>query len=318
MLERAGVYTPQQIALLNRLAELAEALVAEDQRRLAHACYAWAYALDPTLADDRAAQQQVRANLALSGMWHPTQAGELREVNLDRLIDRLRQELAIAQRGGAELRRVLPILRRLVELAGLPASKARLPRVAHAELLVALAPLVWAGTLPRAEIVGPVTAFRLRLLGVPDPEIFSWLPATGGPWWWVWTGDLSALTSWLHRKTEPLRPIAPGVEAALEQLDSRVSPLDPDAEDADRAGTRALIEALRALHTALHAERRTREEALVAAFLAALQGEPSDTPWLHTHHLPELLHRVASARLLRGAAQALRAVERITPSNGGS
>ncbi len=333
LLAEAERETERWLGILNRLAELAEALIAEGLRRVAHACYAWAFALDPTLADDPAAQQQVRANLALSGMWHPTQAGELREVHLDRLIDRLRLELAIAQRGGAELRRVLPIFRRLVELAGLPASKARLPKVEHAELLVALAPLTWPYNLLRPEIVGPATAFRLRLVGLPDAEVAPWLPETGGPWWWVWTSNLPALTSWLRRKTEHFRPLSSDAEAALDQLDSMVSPLDPDAEETDRAGTRALLDALSALHTALHGERMTREEALVAAFLAALQDEPTeaevharragllpgpDTAWLHAHHLPELLGRIAFARHHRGPAKALRTIEQIAASKGGS
>ena len=320
LLAEAERETTRWIAILNRLAELGETLISADLRRLAHACYSWAYALDPTLADDSTAQQQVRANLALSGMWHPTLAAQLHPDRLDDFVARLVQELAVAERGGASLRRVQPVLRKLAELAGLPASKSRLPKVAHAELLVVLTPLVWAFHLPRLELIGPITAFRLHLLGLPDSEIMPWLTEAGGPWWWIWTGDLSALTGWLRREIVHFRPLHAEVEAALEQLDSMVVPRDPAQL------TARLIDALQDLHTALQATSLTRESALVLAFLAALQGEPAeadahaqragllpgpDTAWLRTHHLPELLTRISFARHHRGPAAALRAVEQL-------
>ena len=324
LLAEAERETARWINILNRLTELAEALIAADLRRLAHWCYAWAFALDPTLTDDPTAQQQVRANLALSGMLHPSLASALHPEQLDLLVGRLTLELAVLQVPAPAQ------LRRLVDAAGLPPSRARLPsRPAGAELARVLHPLVWAYHLPRLDLIGPITAFRLARLRLPDAEIRPWLPDTDEPWWWIWTGDVGALASWLRRKTEHFRPLSSDAEAALDQLDEFAGPTDPDAEETDRARTRALVEALSELHTALHVERMTREEALVAAFLAALQGEPTeaharragllpgpDTAWLHAHNLPELLARIAGARHHRGPAKALRAVEQLAGIRG--
>ena len=326
LLAEAERETTRWLAILNRLAELAEALIAADLRRLAHWCYAWAFALDPTLTEDLTAQQQVRANLALSGMLHPSLTSALHPERLDLLVERLTLELAVLQAPA-------PVqLRRLVEAAGLPASRARLPsRPPGAELARVLHPLVWMFHLPRLELIEPITAFRLRCLKLPDAEVTPWLSETGGPWWWVWTSDLGALANWLERKTTHYQPLMPEAQAAIVALSDRVGPVDPDAEDADRAGTRVLHEALSALHTTLHVEGMTREEALVAAFLAALQGEPAeadaqarragllpgpDTAWLHVHHLPEVLARIGFARHHRGPARALRAVEKIAGIRG--
>ncbi len=322
--------TARWISILNRLSELAEALIAADLRRLAHWCYAWAFALDPTLATDTTAQSQVRANLALSAMLHPTLAAEVHEDRFDLFFQRLTTELAIAEHGSADLKRALPILRRLVEATGLPASRAKLPRVAQVEQHQALAPLVWPYTLPRLELLGPITAFRLVLLDVPDAEVYPWLPDPG-PWPWVWTSDVAALTSWIRRKTEHFGPLSREARDAIARLDQLAGPADPDAEDHDRQFARDLHEALSELHRALHVAHLTREEALVAGFLAALQGEPSDpharragllpgpdTAWLHAHNLPELLARIAGARHHRGPAKALRAVEQLTRLEGRS
>lgn len=324
LLAEAERETTRWLAILNRLSELAEALIAADLRRLAHWCYAWAFALDPTLTSDMIAQQQVRANLALSAMLHPTLATEVHEDRFDLFFQRLTMELAIAEQGGADLKRALPILRRLVEAVGLPASRAKLPRVAHAELLQALATLVWPYTLPRLELLGPITAFRLVLLDVPDAEVYPWLADSAGPWPWIWTSDMAALTSWIRRKTDHFGPLVREARDAITRLEQLAGPTDPDDEDRDRVLTRALHEALSELHVALQVARLTREEALVAAFLAALQGEPSeaharragllpgpDTAWLQAHNLPELLARIAGAHHHRGPTKALRAVEQL-------
>lgn len=329
LLAEAERETTRWLAILNRLAELAEALIAADLRRLAHWCYAWAFALDPTLTEDPTAQQQVRANLALSAMLHPTLAAEVHEDRFDFFFQRLTMELALAEHSGADLKRALPILRRLVEAVGLPASRAKVPKPAHVELHQALAPLVWPFTLPRLELLGPISAFRLVLLDVPDAEVYPWLSDGVGPWPWVWTRDVTALASWIHRKTAHFGPLPRETRDAIARLEQLAGPFDPDAEDHDRALTRALHEALSELHVALHVAHLTREEALVAAFLAALQGEPSDaharragllpgpdTAWLHAQNLPELLARIAGARHHRSPARALRAVESLITSKG--
>ena len=166
---------------------------------------------------------------------------------------------------------------------------------------------------------------------MPDAEVYPWLSEGAGPWPWIWTSDLAALTSWLRRKTEHFGPLNREARDAIASLDQLAGPTDPDAEDRDRQLIRALVEALSELHRALHVERMNREEALIAAFLAALQGEPSDTharragllpgpdtTWLHAHNLPELLARIAGARHHRGPAKALRAVEQLTRLEGRS
>ena len=173
-------------------------------------------------------------------------------------------------------------------------------------------------------MLGPITAFRLVLLDVPDAEVYPWLPESAEPWPWIWTSGVAALTSWIRRKTEHFGPLAREARDAVTRLEQLAGPTDPDDEDRDRALTRALHEALSELHVALQVARLTREEALVAALLAALQGEPSEaharraglppgpeTRWLHAHNLPELLARIAGARHHRGPAKALRAVEGI-------
>ncbi len=329
LLAEAERETARWLAILNRLSELAEALIAADLRRLAHWCYAWAFALDPTLMSDTIARQQVRANLALSAMLHPTLAAEVHEDRFELFFQRLAMELAIAEHGNADLKRVLPILRRLVEATGLPASRAKLPKVAQVELHQALAPLVWPYTLPRLELLGPITAFRLVLLDVPDAEVYPWLPESSEPWPWIWTSDVAALASWLRRKTEHFGPLAREARDAIARLEQLAGPSDPDAEDRDRQLARDLHESLAELHRALHVAHLTREESLVSAFLAALQRESADsharragllpgpdTAWLHAHNLPELLARIAGARHHRGLAKALRAVERLAELSG--
>ena len=305
--------TAHQIALLNRLAELAEALIAADQRRLAHWCYAWGFALDPRLAGDSTARQQVRANLALSAQLHPTLAAELREARLKMFVERLALELKCAEAAGADLHAVQRFLRRFQEAAGLPVSGSGLPVLPESGALAALAPLVWPYNLPRLELLGPLTAFRLARMEVPDAEVYPWLPETDHNWVWIWTGDLGALASWLRRKTGHLGPLNSEAQEALARLEQLVGPVDPDAEDRDLELARELVEALSELHRALYVEGLDEEAARVAAFLGAMQGEPGheDDPWIHHHNLPELLARIAGARQVRGPAKALRAVELI-------
>ena len=298
---------------LNRIAELAEALIAADLRRLAHWCYAWGFGLDPTLGEDPLAQQQVRANLALSAMLHPSLAAEIREDRLELLLQRLEAELALAQRSGADLRRVQQVLRRLSEAAGLPVSRSAPEALQRSGILGALSPLVWPYTLPRLELLGPITAFRLVLLDVPDAEVYPWLPETDHNWVWIWTSDVAALASWIRRKTAHAAPLPRDARDAIAHLEQLAGSADPDDEDRDRQLARALVEALSELHRALYVQGLTREEALVAAFLGALQGEPGHEgePWTHHHNLPELLARLSGARHHRATAKALRAVEQL-------
>ena len=156
---------------------------------------------------------------------------------------------------------------------------------------------------------------------MPDAEVYPWLSEGAGPWPWIWTSELAAFTSWLRRKTEHFGPLNREARDAIARLEQLAGPSDPDAEDRDRQLARDLHEALSELHRALHVAHLTREEALVAAFLAALQRESADsharragllpgpdTAWLHAHNLPELLARIAGARHHRGPAKALRAV----------
>ena len=57
-------------------------------------------------------------------------------------------------------------------------------------------------------MLGPITAFRLVLLDVPDAEVYPWLPESAEPWPWIWTSGVAALTSWIRRKTEHFGPLA--------------------------------------------------------------------------------------------------------------
>lgn len=325
LLDEAERETERWITILRRLADLGAALTAADQRRLAHWCHAWGFALDPVLAAEAEGQQQVRANLAMTGMLHPTLADALREDNLEQLVRRLLVELVIAPLGGQDRSRVQAALARFVQAAGLPPASARPPKLARSELLQALSPLVWPFTLQRAELVGPVTAFRLALFGTPDAEIYPWLPETE-PCPWVWTGDAGALASWLRRRTAARLQPSVALRAALTRLDEQAGGARGCADECDLQLLVDLSRALTALAGALTDAGLSREEALVSAFLAHLDGDAAgadrqamrggllpgaETAWIRASNLPELLARISLVRHHPGPAGALRAAEQL-------
>ncbi len=324
LLAEAERETARWIAILNRFAELAEALIAADLRRLAHWSYAWGFALDPVLADDPEARKQVSANLAYAGMLHPSLAAQLHEDSFALFFERLTVELAIVAPGGHDLSRVLPALRRLAEATGIDAAKARIPKApAHADELLALHPLVWPLALPQLDVLKAISAFRLVRLGLPVAEVYPWLDAPE-PLLWVWTGDLGALVAWSRRALGPSNGQGREAREALDRL-AVLRAGRPISEDHDLRQARAIAAALSELRHALHVADMTREASLVAAFLAFLDGAAPegqrhaqrggllpgpDTEGLRTANLPDLLGRIGFARRQRGPAGALRAVER--------